>query len=239
LNILRIERDVCLILFDTDAIIRTATPDLRVALASLGKEFDVLTDCYPHDGDGLIIDAGGYIETAAMALAKIYPACTIVTVEPSSRNFDALLKNTKAFTNIRPIKAALTMENGLGAIDLMSRGNGEWDFTTIKKPGDRETSFLESVDTVSIEEILETSGYDRIFVLKMDIEGGEYGFFRSDCRWLEKVDIFLVELHERTIAGCTDAFETCNKNRSIILESGGKVMSISRMNDDLGDARFA
>jgi FkbM family methyltransferase len=228
LNILGVRRDIHLTLFDTPVIVRSGTPDLRVALASLGHEFEYLARRYPSQAEGLIIDAGGYIGTAAMALAKAYPNCAIATIEPASENFETLAKNVKAFDNIVPIKAALVADPGERAINLMSRGNGEWGFTTIATPRDHPVTFLESVNTISVDEILGRLGYERVFVLKMDIEGAEYDLMKRSSTWLSKVDIFLVELHERIVPGSVDAFEACNKDRLVVRDSGGKLISVSR-----------
>ena len=233
LNIFRIERDVRLMLSKRPVVVRSATPDLRVALANLGREFDILAESHPHEGDALVIDAGGYIGTAAVALSRIYPGCTIVTIEPSSKNFATLQKNIAGIDNIRPVKAALVAEHGKGRIDLMSRGNGEWGFTTIQEPDDHATTFLERVETVTVEDILKRFGYERAHVLKMDIEGGEHAFMSGPNDWLDKVDIFLVELHERIIAGCTDSFERCNLERTIVRQGIGKLISI-RKPDEVG-----
>ncbi len=228
LNTLGIRREISLRLHDTPVIVRSGTPDLRVALASLGKEFEPLARDFASEQEGLIIDAGGYIGTAAMALAKIYPNCTIATIEPSSENYETLVKNIEGFDNIVPIKAALVADAGEGSIDLMSRGNGEWGFTTIEKPMDHPVTFLEQVKAVTVDEILATLGYDRVFVLKMDIEGAERDLMAEASSWLDKVDILLIELHERIVAGCADMFEASNSGRHIIRDSGGKLISICK-----------
>jgi len=227
-NVLGIRRLIPMTLFDTPVVLRSGTPDLRVALASLGREFEPLERNYPNQGEGLIIDAGGYIGTAAMALARIYPQCTIVTIEPSSENFETLAKNVEAFDNIVPIKAAIVADAGEGTMALMSRGNGEWGFTTIETPRDHPATFIERVKTITVDEILERFGHDRVFVLKMDIEGAECDLLKGASAWLDKVDILLVELHERIVAGAAEAFETSNRHRHIIRDSGGKLMSISK-----------
>ena len=228
LNTLGIRRDIHLRLSDMPVIVRSATPDLRVALASLGKEFEPLARDFPSRQKGLIIDAGGYIGTAAIALAKIYPNCTIATIEPSSENYQTLIKNIEGLDNIVPIHAALVADDGAASIDLMSRGNGEWGFTTIEKPIDHPVTFLERVKAVTVDEILASLGYDRVFVLKMDIEGAERDLMAKASSWLDKVDILLIELHERIVAGCTEMFERSNRDREIIRDSGGKLISICK-----------
>ncbi len=228
LNTFGIRREIRLQLFDTPVIVRSGTPDLRVALASLGAEFEPLARDFPSQREGLIIDAGGYIGTAAIGLAKIYPKCTIATIEPSSANFETLVKNVESFDNIIPIKAALVADAGEGSVDLMSRGNGEWGFTTIEKPMDHPARFLERVQALTVDDLLEQLGYDRVFVLKMDIEGAELDLMARASCWLDKIDILLIELHERIVAGCNDLFETTNCDRHIIRDSGGKLMSICK-----------
>ncbi len=59
--------------------IRPLTTDLTVALSSLGSEFECLRAILPADHDGLIVDAGGYIGTAAIKLSEVSPERCEVT----------------------------------------------------------------------------------------------------------------------------------------------------------------
>lgn len=65
--------------------VRPRTHDLRVALTSLGREFDRLRSLLDPDFDGIIVDAGGYIGSAALRLSDLFPAATIVSIEPRRR----------------------------------------------------------------------------------------------------------------------------------------------------------
>ena len=53
--------------------IRPNTPYLDVAYSCFCGEFDIIGQYAASDQDGLIIDAGGYIGTAAIALSTLFP----------------------------------------------------------------------------------------------------------------------------------------------------------------------
>ncbi len=73
--------------------VRSATPDLRVAILNLTEEFECLGQLLPEDYSGLIVDGGGYIGTSALKFSEMYPDATVVTVEPSSEIMSILGRN--------------------------------------------------------------------------------------------------------------------------------------------------
>lgn len=59
--------------------------------------------------------------------------------------------------------------------------------------------------TLDIGTSLERSGFERICILKMDIEGAERIVFESNCQhWLSRVDNMVIDLEN---AACERAFE--------------------------------
>lgn len=206
--------------------IRTLSPDMEVAVSSLGSEFQQLARYFSKDRKGLIVDAGGYIGTAAIALSVMYPEATVVSIEPSSENFATLQRNVAGRKNIRVLNAALVSGPGAGPIELMDRGTGYWGLTVIKKPQDRPAAPIEKVDTVCIDDILEKHGFDRIMILKMDIEGAELELLERS-NWLEKTDVLMIELHEKIVAGCERAFQIANESRLVHKTEGEKFISIA------------
>jgi hypothetical protein len=122
--------------------VRTTTPDLEVAINCLNGEFDRLCAAIPALRHRLIIDAGGYIGTAAIAFARRYPNATIVTLELNTANYYILVKNTAAWPNIVTMNTALAPEPCVSI--LYNRGTGEWGFTLIEKAADCPTSPIET-----------------------------------------------------------------------------------------------
>lgn len=207
--------------------IRANSPDLKVAYESLGDEFLEVFERFPNIDDGVIIDAGGYIGTAAIKFAKIYPGVQIYTIEPSSENFSILAENIKKHSSIKPIKAALT--NNSGKSFLKNRGTGQWGYTIVETPKDSvKTLKIEEVETISVEDILKIAGVGKIALMKMDIEGGEHVLLNDDVSWLDKCDILLIELHERVVPGVTKLFESATKNRNNFHLSGEKIVSVGK-----------
>jgi len=207
-----------------EIFVRPGTPDLDVARWTLGGEFHSLSLAYPKDQEGLILDAGGYIGTAAIALSKLYPKATVATVEPSSDNFAVLSRNIAAHPRIHAHQAALVTPDSLRVRTLRNRGSGEWGFNIIENFTDTSASVIEEVATVTLDELLETYGAKRILILKMDIEGAEYPLL---CQpgWLNGTNILVIELHERLVAGCAAAFAHANRDR-FIYSDGEKFVSV-------------
>jgi Methyltransferase FkbM domain len=58
---------------------------------------------------------------------------------------------------------------------------------------------------VTIPELMDRFGVDRIDLLKVDVEGAERALLASSGR-IEDVDMMVIELHDRLQPGCTDAF---------------------------------
>jgi FkbM family methyltransferase len=54
-----------------------------------------------------------------------------------------------------------------------------------------------TIIATDIGTLLEESGYDRISILKIDIEGAEASVFSSNYgRWIKRVDNLVIELHD-------------------------------------------
>lgn len=205
--------------------VRPGTPDLRVAFQSLRSELDILSDLLPSDFDGLVIDAGGYIGTAALKLAEMYPQATVVTIEASSRNFEILQSNIAGVANIVPVNAALHAEAGL-SLNLVDRGTGTWGFSVAV--GAAAGGSLETVATVTLQQIEQRYPGKRLGIVKMDIEGGEHVLFRTGDAALESALALFVELHDRIVPGCTDLFRAYSADRWLLHAGGEKFLSLRR-----------
>ncbi len=217
--------------FGTPLLIRSSTPDIRVAMTSLGDEFEPLAGLLPADFDGLIVDAGGYIGTASLKLASLYPKAKIVLLEPSSENFAMSQANTAAQPAIDCLQVALCSDAGGRSKDdkivLKNRGTGEWGFTIVDQPLDHPDAVsVETVGTTSLADLLAAYGAGSIGILKLDIEGGEYSLLATPDDALRNAEILFVELHDRIVAGCKQAFEDYSAHRQIIKTEGEKYLSL-------------
>jgi len=149
----------------------------------------------------LIIDGGANVGYASLWFASQYPDAEIIAVEPEESNFSILEKNTKSYSNIKRIKAGLWHKNA--HLKIIDTGSGKWAFVT------KEVSPAKKFDitAITISDILRKSGHSRIGILKLDIEGAEKEVFSKNYEsWLGKVDVLIIELHDRIKSGCSESF---------------------------------
>ncbi|RWB06319.1 FkbM family methyltransferase [Mesorhizobium sp.] len=194
--------------------LRTMNTDLAVARHSLTEgEFSVVGKLKNRDSVEFIIDAGGYIGTAAIAFARMFPNATVITIEPSDDNFEVLSANVRQFKNIIPLKAALVGRDR----DLMlyNRGTGDWGFTVVPMQAKRELAPMAMTAGISIPSLMKQYGRDGIDILKLDIEGGEKEVLDMSKNWMPSVSSVFIELHDRIVPGCSAAFATATAGMAV------------------------
>jgi FkbM family methyltransferase len=212
----------------TRLLVRLDSPDKAVAQTSLEGEFDEAIETAGTLRHGFIVDAGGYIGTAAIAFALAFPEATIVTIEPSVRNFAILRANVAAFPNIVTIRAALAAQPG--RIPLVDRWAGQWGYSTFTAPGPGcpEPIPVNDTEAVTVPQLLERFNKEGIDILKLDIEGAEIEILTPPPLWMKRVGVVFAELHDRFRPGCTDAFNAATYGRENSLTDGEKILSVIR-----------
>lgn len=178
-------------------IIRKGTSDWKAfKQIFISRDYDFPVNIEPK----LIIDGGANVGYASLFFADKFPDAQIFAIEPEESNFAILKKNTARFNQIIPIQAGLWHKNSF--LKVMGTGQGEWGFITAESdPGDHD------VKTITISDILQLAKSNEIDILKLDIEGAEKELFSENYEsWLGKVNVLIIELHDRLKAGCSDAF---------------------------------
>ena len=172
---------------------------------------------------GLIIDAGANVGYASVYFASRFPDATIIAIEPDTDNFQMLQRNTAAYPKVRCIRA------GLWSRDC---------FLKISNPDDGACAFRveESMDpenaipAVTVDTLLESSGSDRIDILKLDIEGAERELFsaHNSATWIDRTDLIMVELHDRLVPGCEAAMLKAVQDSPFRFSERGENVFLSR-----------
>lgn len=176
---------------------------LRAGSADVFAMEDVLLGAALNDLKGLsprcVVDAGANIGFASIRLQEMFPDAEIVAVEAESENFKLLCQNTRAYPRIRPVHAAIWPEPGV--VSIQNPNEATWSFYVGR------TGAGEVVEALPLDLLMARFALPRIDLLKLDIEGGEYELFSRAVPWLSKVDVMLVEMHDRKVPGCTQALE--------------------------------
>ncbi|MDJ0784197.1 MAG: FkbM family methyltransferase [Desulfosarcinaceae bacterium] len=181
--------------------LRLNTPDILVYREIIERHeyrFDVSSEVRS------IIDAGANIGLASIYFAHRFPHATILALEPEAENFAQLQKNTAAYPQITPLKAALWHRKA--AIEIYSRHTGSLGFSIHNTDGCERSA--ETVDALGVPDLMDRFHLTGIDLLKIDIEGAEKSVFDHSQEWIDHVGIIVAEMHDRITMGCSRAFYT-------------------------------
>ena len=152
-----------------------------------------------------ILDIGANIGCAAIWFTLKYPCARIVAIEPNTDNVRQCSRNCEPWQNIAIYHAAAWIKNGFLDLPLPDPNDCPVQYATIPtKP--RAAGNFETVLAYSIDEIMRKQLYPKIDILKVDIEGVEKCLFEVENKpWLQRTNCVLVETHDSTTPGCSDA----------------------------------
>jgi FkbM family methyltransferase len=134
-----------------------------------------------------IVDCGANIGITSLFLAARYPRARILSVEPHPENFALLKANVAQVPRIVPIRACVTatpQSSVRFTVDEPAWGN--------RIATDDADGVL--VPAITIEELCNQNGLQKIDLLKLDIEGAEEQVFRHG-KFLARTEHLIVELH--------------------------------------------
>jgi FkbM family methyltransferase len=205
------------------AVCRQVFVDQEYSTGEFVRDGD-LNIFYEKCSQPLIIDAGANIGAASIWYAMNYPKAIIIAIEPEVRNFLILEKNVKQFSNIYPIKAAISSKPGV--LYLVDPGQGAWGYRT----SDLKNEQSIAVDVVTMEKILESHPNATPFIFKIDIEGAEVDLFSMAPKEFDRFPLLAMELHDwmlpRTASSKNFLTWHCQHNRDLVFR-GENVFSIS------------
>jgi FkbM family methyltransferase len=176
-----------------------------------------------------IIDAGANIGLAAVYFAKKYPNAKIIAIEPESSNFEMLKKNSNNYKNIFLHKRALSNQSNL-VLNVIDKGFGNWGFMTEIDNNRSSQNIVDTVKTITIDDIIKENNLEYIDLLKIDIEGGEKELFESNYEnWLPKTKCIAIELHDGIKVGSSKSFFEAISNYNFSYHNkGGNLIFMNR-----------
>lgn len=194
------------------------------------QDLKVITEVVAEDSYGLndmhssgfrpetIVDIGGHIGSFGVFAKRLWPKAKLIAVEPDVQNYELYKKNIKdnakdiiwdngkaaSCPSTTVINAAISYDETRDYIVKSPRTSGGWflrnkeeaqlcvDGTTVRCTG------IQEVKTTTLEEV--TKGIDRIDILKMDCEGGEWDILLNFTQ-PERVLFVMGEAHVRRSFG--------------------------------------
>jgi FkbM family methyltransferase len=207
---------------------RAGTQDMaEIAVVASGSEYD-LEDIKLELKNPVVVDIGGHIGTFSIPLAfMLKNKCKIFTFEPNKENFSLLLRNIKLnkTSSVFPKNIAISDYVGKGFLNTHGLNPDAYFLDNSKK------TFNCRVGTLPEE--MRIRKIQKIDILKMDIEGGEYKIF-SDKKSLDyilkNVHYFFMEYHNiDNFYNYSLIQKTIEKNFRII-DKHGVTLSLENLN---------
>lgn len=155
-----------------------------------------------------IVDLGANIGLSSLFFQSRFPNANIVCVEPVKENIEMLHKNAQNNGFGWKIEKAAIQAN-IGEVTLYP--NEWWSSSTVtesvaekrqSKDGRLEKILKlppEQVEALPVEVLLERNHIDRVDILKMDIEGAEEQSILNSKKWLSRVSILIIEIHDKYV----------------------------------------
>ncbi len=141
-----------------------------------------------------IIDVGAQAGFFVLYARSLNPTVPILAIEPARDNVAALGGNLKAnsITGVEVIAGALAARSGQQKL-VIAQDNHNHYLATDQVAPDAETKL---VTVYSLSDILQKYKVERVSLLKMDIEGGEYEVFSNLSQEdFDSLDNIIMEYH--------------------------------------------
>jgi FkbM family methyltransferase len=177
-----------------------------------------------------IIDAGANIGLRTIWFANIFPEANIIAIEPEKTSFDLLQRNTAFYPNVRCIQAGLWKNDAY--LKIRNPNDEPWAFI-IDELTDNEIR-NDNIHGITIEHLMKEYAINNIDILKIDIEGSEKEVFENSAQWINSVNVFFIELHDRMKNGCAKSFFNAVGHLDYIFlpEINGDNIIVKRLNVD-------
>jgi FkbM family methyltransferase len=162
----------------------------------VAREYELpLTDFSPRH----ILDLGANVGYASVRFAARWPQARILAVEPERENLMLLKRNTGGYRAIEAVQAAVWSRAGELAV-----ANPEGDANAFRMT-EATNGAGEKVPAYTLAQLIDRLGCERLDLLKMDVEGAEIEILRDASSWLGRVNVMIIELHDRIVRGCGEA----------------------------------
>jgi FkbM family methyltransferase len=186
-----------------------------------------------------ILDLGANVGYSSFYFLSRFPDARVLAVEPDPANFDLLGLNLAAF-GVRKSTLRAGVWDATGFLSLNEapyRSGGAWSrqvrISSAEEPG--------SFPAIDVKTLMDRAGFNRVSLLKMDIEGAEAVVFAApDVSWLDRVDNIAIELHDDSRFGeASPGFWKAVVGRGFEFDRSGELTLCFRRRprDDFADSR--
>jgi FkbM family methyltransferase len=218
--VLRWPRRVAVTVSGVRLRVRPGTSDIRtLEQIFVQRQYAVPVSPAPRT----ILDAGANLGASALFFAARWPDAEIAALEPEPSNFALLQTNTSRTPMIRPVFGALWSLDA--PLHITNPGSEKWSF---RLAAGHSGAGAEIVPGFSIPTLLDRLHWNRLDLLKIDIEGAERDVFASNPDWLARVDTLMIEIHDAISPGAMAAVQHATRQAGMTGSQSGETWCFTR-----------
>ena len=161
--------------------------------------------------NGVIVDVGAHAGFFSVFAKALNPAARLIAIEPEPGNIAALAENFKlnGIDNFEIVAGALGGDSGRRNLALAKDSHNH---RLLARKEQKNTETL-VVNSWSLPELVKKCIIERIGLLKMDIEGGEYEVFDSlNAEDFSKISSIILEYHNGRLGSGNEIEEQLREN---------------------------
>lgn len=162
----------------------------------MGYKFRTKLDHTPKT----IIDCGANIGLASIYFKSRFPDVHIIAVEPEKNNFILMSENLQQYKDIICENIGIWNKETYVSVRFPDSINSGFSFKEAPEYSEG------SIKALSITDLMKKHSLEQIDILKIDIEGAEKELFTFGYEyWLSRTRLIIIELHDKSVEGCSKA----------------------------------
>jgi len=160
------------------------------------REYRSCEDILRYSDKGIVLDIGAHIGLFSLYAYCLNKNVEIYSIEPEKHNLEILGLNKKEnkIKNIKIIDCAITERKGDGELVVTDDSINNYVLSSEDFEGSKLK--FQKIKLLTLEDFLKENKIEKVLLLKMDIEGGEYKVFESiKYETLSKINNIILEYH--------------------------------------------
>jgi FkbM family methyltransferase len=164
----------------------------------IGATRDYIDYLAPQEGE-VVLDVGAYCGLSVLAFSRaVGRSGKVIAFEPDPRNYEALKMNLTQAGSSNVVVENKAVSGTAGTLLFSSEGN----MGSAIVPVETERGTAIEVESTTLRDVVERHKLDQVGVIKLDIEGAEYGVIENSGDIIEKIGArWAVELHGDPLTG--------------------------------------
>jgi FkbM family methyltransferase len=205
------------------ALLRTGTSDVHVyRQIFVEREYAPLEQL---SSVSTILDLGANVGYSSRYFLGMFPTAKLLAIEPDPDNFAMLERQLSMFSDRATVVRGGVWDS-CGTLCLASdryRDGAEWSRQVKRAATGEVAGVFRGFD---IPSLMSMAGFERVSLLKIDIEGAEAVVFNApNLSWLDRVDNIAIELHDDSQFGmASPVFWRAVQDRGFSFSKSGELV---------------